>query len=737
MPHAPIRTPHIRPTAVLAALVAVLVSPAPCLARGTGGFLRNWLISAPLPTTKLDEPKLDPAFIAYPGLFAQGKVWRPVEAREDGELDLRALYPSEPASGMALLFTFLEVPADGTYTLRIGSDDAVRVDIDGRTVHTNDTHRPWQADQDVVRVDLAAGWHRVLVRVVNYSGSWGVSVRMADDKNRPVDLVHQTDVPRALLAACRLDEPVGLEERARLSEQLTDDVERLAAELQDARRRLAAAPEGYVTFAEYESARNLGLRFLESMATLWEEGVKDVSDEEALSAASAMAVAAARGFSDLMAADTGQVVAGLQRGHRVWEDLGGAEIARGDLAEATLLVATALDRTRALAARVEKERVRKARLENDIRNYRQREFTLRVVNPEGGPVENAQVEVVQLSHDFTFGCNLFAAGQWSDKRRNELYESRFLHLFNTAVVPAYWSVVEERRGRPDFAAADALVQWTQAHRVRVRLTPVLWSETVPRWVDSLPADQVGPAVQAHVRGLIERYRDRADWWDVITRPGKELRIGAATLDPADVFRWATEARPTGRLTLNVQDPETAADVARRLASKGVRPDAIGLQAHQHEGPWTTDLVQRRIEQAAAAGVPVQISEVTILGGQEGEREQADAVREFYTVAFASKSVSGITWWDLSDRFAWRNAPAGLVRADLSPKPAYEALDHLLNHLWRTDAAGRTNEDGKVTVRAFYGQYRITVRTGEKRRMAEVHLAADGPGVVEVVLPPGR
>jgi len=52
-------------------------------------------------------------------------------------------------------------------------------------------------------------------------------------------------------------------------------------------------------------------------------------------------------------------------------------------------------------------------------------------------------------------------------------------------------------------------------------------------------------------------------------------------------------------------------------------------------------------------------------------------------------VASITWWDLSDRFAWQNAPAGLVRADLSPKPAYRVLDRLINHLWRTDAAGRT------------------------------------------------
>lgn len=728
---------HIRRAALVLALLAALGPVCPCAARGTGGFLREWLLCAPLEGTALASPALPPEFVAYPGLFALGTVWLPVEADEDGQVNLRTLYPSEPLTGTAILHTFFEVPADGAYTLRIGSDDAVRLEIDGRVVHTHETQRGWTADQDTVRVPLTRGWHRMLVRVVEYGGAWGVSVRVADDKNQPIDLAHQVAVPKALEEACRFDEGARLAERAEVAVYLARKVAALLGDLEEIQRRLATAPEGYVTFTEYEGARDLGLRFFRSMAWLWREAAQDTWNEEDVHAAREAAASAAKGFSDVLAEEARQVAASIEKGRRIWERLGGETLSRRELAADTLLTAGALEHTRRLALRVEKDRVHMARLENDIRNWRQRDFTLRVVDREGVPAEDARVEIAQTRHDFLFGCNAFAFGLWGSEKQNDRYERRFLRLFNLAVVPVYWSTIEERRGRADFGACDAIVRWAEANGVRVKATPLVWQEAVPRWVEELPADQVPAAVRQYVRKVVERYRDRVDWWDVVSQPAAGTKIGAATLDPADAFKWAAEAKPAGRLMLNVRDAGAARQIVQRLASKGVKVAAVGLQAHQHEGVWPIDLVQHRIREAASAEVPVHVSEVTLPASQETEREQADAVRRLYTAAFANRDVASVTWWDLSDRFAWRNAPAGLCREDLSPKPAYRALDHLINHLWRTDVAGRTGEDGKVTVRAFFGAHRVTVRTGDRRATVDVHLGKDGPSEVEVVLPVGR
>ena len=44
-------------------------------------------------------------------------------------------------------------------------------------------------------------------------------------------------------------------------------------------------------------------------------------------------------------------------------------------------------------------------------------------------------------------------------------------------------------------------------------------------------------------------------------------------------------------------------------------------------------------------------------------------------------MKSITWWDFTDG-GWLGAPAGLLRSDQSPKPAYETLRRLVkDELW--------------------------------------------------------
>ena len=719
-------------------LAAALVPAAagPCAARGTGGFLRDWAVCGPIEGTRLDAPKLPPDFVGYPGLFASGAVWLPVQAEPQGRIDLRALWP-ESGPGTALLHTFFECPADATYILRIGSDDAVRLDIDGRTLHRNDIERPWAADQDRVRVDLARGWHRMLVRVVDRGGEWAASVRVAGAKDQPLDVRHQAACPNALEAGCRLSEPVTVEERGETAEFLAGEAAILVADLKAVLPRLAETPEGYVTFAEYEGARSLGRMFFQAMASLWREAVAEDLDAEAVRAAQHMAAEAARGFSEVLARETDRVARSLVRRHKVWEAPGGKPLLRRELAATTRDVAELIARSRRLAARIEGERIRNARLENDIRNWRRRHVSLHVRDADGRPVPGADVQVVQQRHDFGFGCNLFALGRWGDPKKNALYQRRFQTLFNLATVPLYWSVLERRRGRPDVAPLDAAVRWCRERGIAVTAHPLLWEEAIPPWTAELTDDQARDAVRNHVRQTIARYRDTVTWWDVVHAPLEHLRVGQGEIEVVQALRWAAEAEPRGRLLVSGDDPGTLSEVAKRLCAENVRFDGIGITAHQHGGAWPLSRVRRTLNRCGEAGRPVHVSAVTLLGGSETEAEQAEAVRHFYTAAFAHPKVASITWWDLSDRFAWQNAPAGLLRADLSPKPAYKVLDRLINHLWRTDAAGRTDSRGKVKVWAFFGTHRITAQYDGRKAVLDVHLGPDGPEQVEIVLPPAK
>ena len=103
---------------------------------------------------------------------------------------------------------------------------------------------------------------------------------------------------------------------------------------------------------------------------------------------------------------------------------------------------------------------------------------------------------------------------------------------------------------------------------------------------------------------------------------------------------------------------------------------------------------------------------------EDEAKQADYVAQFYYDPIQpSLLLRAITWWDFSDSNAWLNAPSGLVRKDMTPKPAYTAADEFDPQTqWWTDTTGKTDRKGVSASRVFYGDYRITV-TDSKGRTA--------------------
>jgi len=45
---------------------------------------------------------------------------------------------------------------------------------------------------------------------------------------------------------------------------------------------------------------------------------------------------------------------------------------------------------------------------------------------------------------------------------------------------------------------------------------------------------------------------------------------------------------------------------------------------------------------------------------------------------------------------------------MDPKPAYQALDRLINREWKTSLPSVSNASGKTTFRGFHGKYKVTV-----------------------------
>jgi hypothetical protein len=159
--------------------------------------------------------------------------------------------------------------------------------------------------------------------------------------------------------------------------------------------------------------------------------------------------------------------------------------------------------------------------------------------------------------------------------------------------------------------------------------------------------------------------------------------------------------------------------------------------------WTSERIWDVCERFATFGVPLHVTETTILSGPrdgdkwgattpELEEQQATETARFYTTLFSHPAVEAITWWDFADRFAWQGAAAGWLREDLSPKPVYDRMKQLIKGDWWTTMEGQTGEDGVFTFRGFYGDYRITVTTADGREIPVEGALVRGGGNVFVV-----
>ncbi len=133
-------------------------------------FVTEYHVAGPLP---LDEGN---GFERYP---PPSDEWRPVDAGPDGFLDLyHATRGAQDAVGFASFVLDAKTARD--VVLRIGSDDWVAVSLDGEEVHRHVIHRAPAPDQDLVRLSLRAGENRVVVRVANEDGGFGMFARVSD-----------------------------------------------------------------------------------------------------------------------------------------------------------------------------------------------------------------------------------------------------------------------------------------------------------------------------------------------------------------------------------------------------------------------------------------------------------------------------------------------------------------------------------------------------------------------------
>ncbi len=78
----------------------------------------------------------------------------------------------------------VESPEAAKAVALVGSDDGVKLWVNGKLVHSNKVQRPLLPDQDRVEIDLVKGRNRILLKVNQGGGPWGFTLRIEDPEEK-------------------------------------------------------------------------------------------------------------------------------------------------------------------------------------------------------------------------------------------------------------------------------------------------------------------------------------------------------------------------------------------------------------------------------------------------------------------------------------------------------------------------------------------------------------------------
>lgn len=143
-------------------------------------YLVSWQISGPYTKDGKAGELIDAAFA--PEQEGQDAQWRPMPAGTTP--DQPWLVEPEKVQGftggnrVAYLRTKIVSPKEQKARLELGSDDGVKVWLNGQLVHANNAVRPVQLGQDKADVTLKEGANVLLVKLIQDAGQWAMAVRL-------------------------------------------------------------------------------------------------------------------------------------------------------------------------------------------------------------------------------------------------------------------------------------------------------------------------------------------------------------------------------------------------------------------------------------------------------------------------------------------------------------------------------------------------------------------------------
>jgi len=266
--------------------------------------------------------------------------------------------------------------------------------------------------------------------------------------------------------------------------------------------------------------------------------------------------------------------------------------------------------------------------------------------------------------------------------------------------------------------ADSIASFARINGLKLRGHCLVWHKQTPNWLfkgedgNMVSKEVLLKRIQTHINSVVSRYKKDIYAWDVVNEViaddsayfRKSPLYQIAGEDFVEMsFRYAHQADPKAQLfynDYNTEQPlkrEKIYKMLKGLLAKGVPIHGVGLQGHWSINNPSRSELEKSIALFSSLGLKVQITEldVSVYGGNRGgriiqgnassdveqftremEEKQLSQYKMIFEVLRKHKdNITGVTFWNLSDRYSWldnrgrKNYPL-LFDKNLMPKKAF-------------------------------------------------------------------
>ncbi len=344
----------------------------------------------------------------------------------------------------------------------------------------------------------------------------------------------------------------------------------------------------------------------------------------------------------------------------------------------------------------------------------------------------AKVSIKQTRHEFLFGTAVpNHLAEMSEDPMTPEERTKYLRIltsnFNYAVHEnaIKWYDTEKEQGVVDYSVPDRILEILTALNVPMRGHCVYWAkdEFLVDWLKDLDNNELRSAIGSRAKSLISHYKGKINEFDLnnemLHGDFFRSRLGYGVINE---MAWMVKAHnPDAKIYTNDYgivdvgyNAGPYANQIEKLLANGVPIDGIGMQAHRSIGGKVDNslyMVQRNIDRFKKFNLPIKITEALFV--YDTDEERAAELKKLFPLYFSQANIEGILMWGFWEKAHWVPESA-MWKTDFSPTKQSQAYRDLVFGEWWTDTEKTADDKGKVQMRAFYGDYDITVNGTTKK-----------------------